>query len=830
MHAERSAPLFAALFALILPVAASAAEHTVTLSGGSFSPSELNIAAGDTVTFRNQSGAVHNAQSDPGAPNSFRCANGCDGAGGSGQPSAANWTASVTLTAAGITRYYCAVHGGPGGEGMSGTIIVTGTVAADPPAPVDDLVRLRVGDGPVDIDVLANDFDLDFSGGGSLAIVSAPAQGSAVVVAAGTATPADDRVRYTLPTGVAVDTTLRYRVCNGGECADADVRILARGFDENALSVEASADAGFVDVAIAGLPALPEARFEATSLAWPDRADRVVAADATPASPWDAGSNMQSQAYTLPASGDGSPRAWGIVADTRADGDVDLYAGVDLDGDSLPDEGETRCTSAMSVTGSERCELQLTHPGTGTSSYWVAVHNPTESAVPVRLLTTQVPLEPGDGSLVLSGPGHLVAGETSVVRLGWDDPRWGQVDVATARFGFARVRPTPASDLGWVPVRLDRLSGEPVARALVSGRDLTIGMFMGWTHRRVYIDVPPGATSLTVSSTAAHGGHELHLSHRGAVTSPAIEPAPPLEEAVASDTGLEATKVITLVPPTLVPGRWYVIPRYLEMMEGDITLRATVAATAPTVRSGSYFNPARGGHGLFVYPAGAAWTVLWYHYFEDGSPTWYYLEGAAPSANGVFTSGIYRSAWDGDSNHLQRVGEATLTPSGPDAFTWSWTLDGRSGAEPLASLGRGCPTVDGGERDASSTWFDIATAGTGYSVQLFPNETAPGYEYNAAFVYDGQGRPRYLAAELASAGPSVHTYDLEQLTGFCPLCPRLAAPSRAVVGTFTRTYAGGTLTRVEVDAIYGGGIPGAWTGDDDVNPLGGPSSTQGCDF
>ena len=130
MHAERSAPLFAALFALILPVAASAAEHTVTLSGGSFSPSELNIAAGDTVTFRNQSGAVHNAQSDPGAPNSFRCANGCDGAGGSGQPSAANWTASVTLTAAGITRYYCAVHGGPGGEGMSGTIIVTGTVAA----------------------------------------------------------------------------------------------------------------------------------------------------------------------------------------------------------------------------------------------------------------------------------------------------------------------------------------------------------------------------------------------------------------------------------------------------------------------------------------------------------------------------------------------------------------------------------------------------------------------------------------------------------------------------------------------------------------------------
>ena len=74
----------AVLVLTLLPAVASAANHIVTAqSNFTFSPSDLTIAAGDTVTFKN-GGGFHNVKSDPGAVTMFRCANGCDGAGGNG--------------------------------------------------------------------------------------------------------------------------------------------------------------------------------------------------------------------------------------------------------------------------------------------------------------------------------------------------------------------------------------------------------------------------------------------------------------------------------------------------------------------------------------------------------------------------------------------------------------------------------------------------------------------------------------------------------------------------------------------------------------------------
>ena len=151
------------------------------------------------------------------------------------------------------------------------------------------------------------------------------------------------------------------------------------------------------------------------------------------------------------------------------------------------------------------------------------------------------------------------------------------------------------------------------------------------------------------------------------------------------------------------------------------TVTATVTASPPSVRPGGYFNADRSGHGLFVYPSGTDWAGLWYTYLEDGSSTWYYLQGARPAANGLWRATMYRSVWNGSSNTLTPVGEASATPTGADAFTWTWTLDGQTGSEPFASFGRGCPSVAGQTVDASAHWFDPARAGTGYSVQLIPN-------------------------------------------------------------------------------------------------------------
>jgi plastocyanin len=124
-------------------VAIAATGHGVNVGGGmnQFSPQTITIDPGDSVTFINK-GGFHNAVADDG---SFRCAQGCDGVGnGNGGASSALWIASITLTKPGPVGYFCEVHGAPG-EGMYGTIIVTGTVAAPKlPVPASTPVFLAI--------------------------------------------------------------------------------------------------------------------------------------------------------------------------------------------------------------------------------------------------------------------------------------------------------------------------------------------------------------------------------------------------------------------------------------------------------------------------------------------------------------------------------------------------------------------------------------------------------------------------------------------------------------------------------------------------------------
>src|ERR1041385_4195154 len=75
-----------------------------TAEGFTFLPKSLTINVGDTVTWTwaGNPGHSHNVV----APQMFRCAQGCDGEGGNGSPSAAGWTFVRTFTAAGTVNYY----------------------------------------------------------------------------------------------------------------------------------------------------------------------------------------------------------------------------------------------------------------------------------------------------------------------------------------------------------------------------------------------------------------------------------------------------------------------------------------------------------------------------------------------------------------------------------------------------------------------------------------------------------------------------------------------------------------------------------------------------
>ena len=361
-------------------------------------------------------------------------------------------------------------------------------------------------------------------------------------------------------------------------------------------------------------------------------------------------------------------------------------------------------------------------------------------------------------------------------------------------------------------------SGVTVASALPAGR----------SEERWYIDVPANATRLSIASISAQN-IDLHAARVAAAVPataiPSIDAAPARSLAQASAVTASGNETIVVNAPAA--GRWYLTPTNSAAQAASYTLRATVEATPPAIRPGGYFNPGRPGHGLFVHPAGGEWAGLWYTYDAANQPTWYYLQGTAPGANGQWNGTLYRARWDGAAAQLQPVGNAVLTAGTENGFSFSYNLDGVAGSEAFRPFGRGCPSVGGGAAvDASQHYFDPARAGSGYSVQLM---TAPAaYEFYAAFIYDSRGHPRFLVAERGGTGARDESVALEQLRGFCPQCTH-AAVTRQPAGTLRRVYSSsGVLERIVLDARFGGGLSGAWNVTDTVRMLDDSRRAQGC--
>lgn len=100
---------------LVSAAPALGANQTVTANEFSqFTPKHVAVNVGEMVTWNNMGNGLHNVHFDD---NSFQ------------QPpfaDASNWSVSKTFPTSGLYGYYCDVHGGPGGVGMSGTVTVNG--------------------------------------------------------------------------------------------------------------------------------------------------------------------------------------------------------------------------------------------------------------------------------------------------------------------------------------------------------------------------------------------------------------------------------------------------------------------------------------------------------------------------------------------------------------------------------------------------------------------------------------------------------------------------------------------------------------------------------
>ena len=103
---------------------ASAENHPVRIQDDEFLPKNITIALGDTVVWTNY-GSDHTVVADHGSFSSTA-------SGGATIP--VGQTFSHTFTTVGSYPYYCLLHGGPGGQDMSGVVRVVAPGENQPPA------------------------------------------------------------------------------------------------------------------------------------------------------------------------------------------------------------------------------------------------------------------------------------------------------------------------------------------------------------------------------------------------------------------------------------------------------------------------------------------------------------------------------------------------------------------------------------------------------------------------------------------------------------------------------------------------------------------------
>ena len=602
-----------------------------------------------------------------------------------------------------------------------------------------------------------------------------------------------------VPSGTAASvaaTRLPYAVLSDPGDLPASIRIAADTTN------------GHSDVLIGGFASLANPRFTTGPLARLGRETISLPVDPTRDDPYDLPSSGAFVKLVDAPAGAGGYGAYVEIASAAAR-DLDLFVGLDDNGDGQVQESEERCAS-NGPGASETCAIAF--PEAGGQRLWILVQSFTASvngAVDaITVADAVVPLAQVDDAprLAMTAPGRTSAQAGFPVRVAWNEPRMlqGETWVGFGGLGFG------AGAVDHVPVVLSRGNSVPAAIVLHAGNDgidrETLALPAGAAHDRIVVDVPPGATAMAIT-TSGTGEIDLYVAKApSGGTGPDVGAAPPRGEAQATSIHPGPAERVDLSGAALTPGRWYITPVNAGASEATLTLELalTEQGATPAIADNGYFNPARTGHGVFFHQIGELWAMVWYTYLQDGSPAWYIATGPRPPAGrGTWSAPLLRFTWDGAASASTVVGEAMLTPTGADRFTYSWLLDGRYGSEPFEPAGTiACPAIGGAPTSVAGSWFAPALSGYGFNIV-----TSAGSEAMTTYVYDASGHPRWLLGGTAT--PGVGTVALTQYAGFCPTCAH-APIQPANAGTLLRNYADATHANATLSLAFAAPAGGTW--------------------
>jgi len=550
-----------------------------------------------------------------------------------------------------------------------------------------------------------------------------------------TATPLD------FPAGVTVTVTpANFTLGNGGsreleiaidlgaapsigEWVYGSIRLSATGSSDQLLTVAVKPHAGDLpdswtindnrnggwhEFLLSDLISLQDATYTGGGLVKPDRTTELLIEDPTRDDPYDGGEGVFTAWHDLPQGG-----LW-LHVETLAStaGDLDLYVGRDDNGNGIAESWEELCDST-SEGDREQCDLYDLAPG----SYWILVQNWSgfeTGGDEVTLLHAAI-TSSGDQNLAVSGPAITRAGATIPVRVSWDNLNALPGEQFLGAVGVGTSRNAP-SNIGVIPLRFNR-SGVVNAETfpLMNGSTHRLAIDAGGSHDRLFIDIPPGTSKLTIFTNGADEAQNngLTLELKRLDFDQALS-EPPFATSSGDAQTIVSAKGVGGVGPSITvfgvdAGRWYAVLTNANDSPSAIEIRADVEFQGQPIvaRSGLWEPNSRPGLGQgYEYNLGGSSRVLiWYSYDEAGQPTWYIAGGPVTDGN-IWTADLRRFTNDGAQQQSAPVGQVSISSLTENDAMFSYTLFGQSGTErmqPISALT--CPQTGGSATSYTGVWF-----------------------------------------------------------------------------------------------------------------------------
>jgi len=552
---------------------------------------------------------------------------------------------------------------------------------------------------------------------------------------------------------------------------------------------------GWQEFSVSDLAAMPDATYTSGGLVIPTEAVEDLPQDPTSLNPYDTAEGLMTRMLTVPPG-----TLWLHTETLQSDDedlDLDLFVGLDINNDGIAQESEELCKSE-SATAVEFCDLFTPVEG----NYWVIVLNwvseeeyDPDKALAEATLITAVVDENSPSRLYASGNGIVAAGASQTVRLSWDNVNATPGTKLLGAVGFATRRESP-NNIGVIPVTFTKTDvDEPRTLVLMNGisRGLTVkgdGM-----HNLAFIDIPPGADSLTVTASGEDSDQsknlEIELYRMDFADAFAAVPfavAPDMSGSpIASGMGSSGNgPTVTISGGTLTPGRWYAVLRNHRGSHSAAVIKAEVTFSGEPIKiDASLWKSADRvlSQGFDYVMTGIARAVIWYTYDEEGQPDWY-LGTAEHQEGNIWVADLIRFTNDGLLQQENVIGHVSVTTLAEDDNIYSWVLYGKNGSERnIPSPSRACPEINGSKPSYTGLWSRI-NIGVGGATGLVNRNS----QVFIHFIYDDDGNPRWLLAVPDPQSPTAEELTLLQFEGYCAVCDEKPV-SNNPAGIFSRTFA-----------------------------------------